>query len=147
MDDFENDETRPVRRSPSQSASASSTKQGATNEALSGPPAFDPFNDDVTIMVDREPTVGRGRVAAFDSAPTVGRDALARKTNEVLSRNSPDSSSPLADRWTPPARPNAPGVEALRTRKEISIVLPIIAAVLISAGLFVFLFLRLRGEG
>ena len=175
-DHFEDDETRPVQAPPvykpdgADMTDTAGTAAGARERRVpgprpgpKGPPAYDAFDDDVTIMVDRAATTSGGMpvAPAAGSAPdvrsnpiilrepsTVGSDALARRSEEAL--GAPPPGRPAAansqSAWKPPARPSAPGVNSLEVRKQRSVVLFAFLAVVVALGVF-FVLLWLLGDG
>lgn len=158
-DYFEDDATRPVRASPpvftggdeealtkTQEPSPASRKGSGQPK---GPPLFDPIDNDVTIMVDRAasdslPKTPRRAATRHDDS-TSNRDALAQRTEATLGPRRSLSTSSKQDTWTPPARPSAPGVNALQVRKERSALWVVLAAIVIAVVIFFVLFWLLGG--
>ena len=172
-DHFEDDETRPVKAAPPVYKAdkpdnketidgARERRAGGPTAKPKGPPAYDSFDDDATIMINQKadesgkpthPQVA-GRMsdlpinpATVRDTPAVGRDALAQRSEQTLGppRNRPTTASSQSA-WKPPARPNAPGVNSLEVRKQRSVVLFAVLAVVITLAIFLIL-LWLLGDG
>ena len=157
VDNFEDDQTLPAHRSgPPIFQPGSDDPKPPRGQGPDSLPINDPMDDDVTIMIDRtQPKSNRlpnrpgPRPQARPSPVAVAHDdAIATRTQQTLGSAPPsshDDLSPSRIGWTPPARPSAPGVEALRIRKQRSALWPLLAALLISAAIFAVLFWRLTG--
>lgn len=116
--------------------------------------SHDMIHDDVTIMIDRtkggstpSPALG---AASVDHGGTLRHDdAIAARTRQSLDGPakpaSYDDLSPTRRGWTPPARPGAPGVDALQVHKQRSALWPLACVVLISVAIFAFLLWQLTG--
>ena len=143
---FDDDVTQPFARGGpplyqmEQSASPAPAMPPST---VKRPPKFDPFADDVTI------TVGRAKSKAGRPAhEPVAEQVLDLRDNAVtIPDPAPRPAEPLrppasaGNRWTPPARPNAPGPTTTRVeRRRIPLWTFALAGVVIAALTFVLVY-------